>query len=76
MIAQQTVQTLRRAAISLAKGAERRKAKIEAMKQRKQTLGFLTKWEEVYPELRQHPAFEAVFDAIDDAKDYFADGDK
>jgi hypothetical protein len=76
MTAQETVQTLRRAAITLAKGVERRKAKFEAMKQRKKALEFLTKWEEVYPELRQHPAFEAAFDAIDDAKDYFADGDK
>ncbi len=76
MTAQETVQTLKRTAISLAKRVERHKAKIEAIKDRKRAMEFLTSWEGAYSDLRQHPAFEAVFDAIGDARDYFADGDK
>ncbi len=70
------IQDVTRTAISLAKRAERHKAKIEAIKERKRALEFLTSWEGAFPDLRQHPAFEPVFDAIGDARDYFADGDK
>jgi|GEM_PF-6787855 len=76
MTAQQNMQALRRTAISLAKRVERHRAKIKAIKERKRALEFLTSWEGLYSDLRQHPAFEAVFDAIGDARDYFADGDK
>ena len=33
-------------------------------------------WKRLFIEFEDDPAFEAVFDAIDDAKDYLADGDK
>ena len=76
MSVKQSVKTLRRAAITLAKEVERHRAKIEAIKQRKRALEFHASWEEAYPDLRQHPAFEPIFDAIGDARDYFAGGDK
>jgi hypothetical protein len=76
MSALQRLQALRRATSTFAREMERRKVEIAALKQRHRALELLTGWQGIYPELRHDPMFATVFDAIDDVKDFFLDGDK